>query len=464
MSRNRNSKVIKFHNVPAVNIGLIIFGLIFIFLIVQIVRSMNQEHVSVYEVQKSYIDTNISGTALILREETLVNTSQAGYVNYYIRNGEKVGKNATIYTLDSTGTLNDLIAEASTHDTAINSAGYAEIRSSIASFQNYFSDVSFSDVYDFKYDLESQVLDIANTQVLEELTSGDGALTSFSQIPATQSGIVTYYQDGFETKKPEGVSISDFNAENYHKQSLKTGEILQSGAPVYKLITSEYWNLILPLSKEDAERLAEDTRVTLYLPKISHEVYGDIELIQSGGDTFAKITLDKLMVNYCEERFLPIEIVMTKQDGLSIPNSAVVEKQVIKLPQEYMVAGSNSNSRTSVNVRILDEDGNLSVSQVSPTIYDYDEEYFYINPDDFADGAVLVKNNSDETLAVAQAPRITMQGVYNINRGVAAFQKINVLTSDDEFTIIEDSNDYSVSMYDRIVLDASVIEEGAIIH
>ena len=76
----------------------------------------------------------------------------------------------------------------------------------------------------------------------------------------------------------------------------------------------------------------------------------------------------------------------------------------------------------------------------------------------------MVKNNSDETLAVAQAPRITMQGVYNINRGVAAFQKINVLTSDDEFTIIEDSNDYSVSMYDRIVLDASVIEEGAIIH
>ena len=461
---SQNKKVVKFHTVPNINIGIIVFGLIFIFIIVQIVRSMNQGHVSVYEIQKSYMDTNIRGIAIALREETIVNTSQAGYVNYYIRNGEKVGKNATVYTLDSTGTLSDLIAEASQNGTVLNTAGYAQIRSSISAFQNYFSESNFSDIYNFKYDLESQVLDIANTQVLEELTNANGAIgSSFSQIYSEQSGIITYFQDGFETKKPEELTLTDFNLENYQKKSLKTGEILQMGSPVYKLITSEYWNLVLPLEKEDADRLFEDTRVTLYLPNIAHEVYGDIEVIQNGSSYFAKITLDKLMVNYCDERFVNIEIVMTKENGLAIPNTAILEKQVIKLPDDYMVAGSNTNSRNYVNVRVLDEEGNLSIIQIAPTIYDREEEFCYVNPDDFDTNAVLLKNNSTETLSVTQAPRISMTGVLNINRGIAAFQKITILTSDEEFTIIEDGEAYGPSMYDRIILDASLVEEGTMI-
>lgn len=461
---SRNKKVVKFHNVPRINIGVIVFGLIFIFIVVQIVRSMNQAHVSIYEVQKSYMDTNISGIAMALREETIVTTNQSGYVNYYIRNGEKVGKNATVYTIDATGSLSDLIAEESNHDASLNNAGYSEIRSSISSFQNYFSDSDFSDVYDFKYDLQTQVLDIVNTQVLEELTSGDGTSISFSQIPSTQSGVVTYFQDGYEMKTAQDITNADFNMDTYTKTSLKTGEILQSGSPVYKLITNENWNLVLPLSADDAERLREDTRVTLYLPNVSHEVYGDIEVIQNGEDYFAKITLDKLMINYCEERFIAIEIVMTKEEGLNIPNTSIVEKQVIKIPESYMVAGSNSTTRTNVNIRTLDEEGNLSITQIAPAIYDSDDSFYYVNPDDFDENAVLVKNNSDETLSVNQLGRTTMTGVYNINRGIATFQKVTVLTSDEEFSIIDDSDSYSLSLYDRIVLDASTIEEGTMIH
>lgn len=460
----RNKKVVKFYNVPSINIGVIVFGLIFIFLVVQIVRSVNQVHISIYEVQRSYMDTNISGTAIALREESIITTGQLGYVNYYIRNGEKVGKNATVYTIDSTGSLNDLIAEASNNNAALNSAGYSEIRSSISSFQNYFSDANFSDVYDFKYDLQTQVLDIVNTQVLEELTSGGGSGVSFSQIPSEQSGVVAYYQDGYETKSAQELTSADFNMDTYTKTSLKTGEILQSGSPVYKLITSEIWNLVLPLSAEDAERLKEDTRATLYLPNISHEVYGDIEVLQNGEEYFAKITLDKLMINYCEERFINVEIVMSKEEGLTVPNTSVLEKQVIKIPEAYMTAGSNSTARTYVNLRTLDEDGNLSITQIAPTIYDSDDSFYYVNPDDFDENAVLVKNNSDETLAISQLERVTMTGVYNINRGIATFQKVTVLASDEEFSIIDDSDSYSLSLYDRIILDASTVEEGSMLH
>lgn len=460
----KNQKVIKFHNVPAINIGVIIFGLIFIFLGVQIFRSSQQVRVSVYEVQKSYIDTNITGSAIALRQESLVATDMSGYINYYIRNGQKVGKNATVYTLDATGSLADIIADASGDGVTLNAAGYSEIKSRISSFQNYFSDVNFSDVYDFKYDLESQILDLVNSQVLEELTSADGTMASFSRIASTESGVVTFYQDGYESKKPEEITLADYDKENYVSTSLKTGEIIQAGSPVYKLITSDIWNLVLPLSSEDAKRLQEDDRVTLRMPNVVHEVYGDITVIQNGEDYFANITLDKLMVNYCEERFIPIEIVMTQQEGLTIPNSAIVEKQVLRIPIDYLTTGSNSNQMIYFNVRILDEEGNLSVMQVAPGIYDKDDAYCYVNPNDFAPDAVLVKNDSDQTLPLTDVGRENRTGVYNANRGTASFRPVEILASDGDFSIISENTNYGIALYDRIVLDSSAVEEGQIIY
>lgn len=468
MARRQNQKVVQFYNIPTINIGIVIFGLIFIFLGVQIVRSLKQPHYTVYEVQKSYMDTNITGTALALRQETLVATEQSGYINYYIRDGQKVGKNATVYTLDTTGTLSDLIASVSSEGVTLNYSGYSEIRDSITAFQNYYSDAEFSDVYDFKNDLEIQILDIANSQVLDELTASNAASTSFSQIPSTQSGVVTFYQDGYESKQPADINLTDFNMDAYARTPLKTGEIVQSGSPVYKLITSDYWNLILPLSAEDAERLMEDTRVTLLLPNISHEVYGDLTVIQNGDAYFANITLDKLMVNYCNERFLPIEIVMTKTEGLHLPNSAIVDRTVLKVPISYFTAGSQSAQSIYLNVRTFDEDGNPTVTQIAPDIYYQDESYCYVEPNDFEEQAVLVKNDSDETLSVQQllssGNTATLTGVYNVNRGIATFQRIEVLASDDEFSIVEEDLPDSLSMYDRIILNPSDIEAGQVIY
>lgn len=458
-----NRKVVKFHNVPTINIGVIIFGLIFIFLGVQIVRSLNMKRVAVYEVQKSYMDTNISGTAMALRQESLINTDVSGYVNYYIRDGQKVAKNATVYTVDAAGTLSDLVAEAADNGTALDSVGYSDIRDTISAFRNYFNDTNYSDVYEFKYEIEGQVLDIVNNQILDELVSSNSLGGSYTQIPAAESGIVTFYQDGYETRTPADVTMADFDEKAYTHTSLKTGEVIQSGNPVYKLITSDYWNLVLPLSEEDADRLKADTRVTLYLPNVSHVVYGDIAVIQNGDAYFANITLDKLMVNYCQERYIPIEIVMSRQEGLNIPNSAIVEKRVVKIPNTYLTTGSNTNQMIYFNVRVLDENGNLSISQVAPSIYYKDDSFCYVNPDDFEENAVLVKNDSDETMAISDMGSTKLAGVYNANRGMATFERVEILVSDGDFTIITEGDPYSLKLYDRIVLDGSTVEEGQII-
>ena len=73
-----------------INIGTIIFSIIFIYIVIRILISLPKERLAIYEVQNSYIDTNISTTALIVREEKLVNSESSGYVSYYVRDGEKI--------------------------------------------------------------------------------------------------------------------------------------------------------------------------------------------------------------------------------------------------------------------------------------------------------------------------------------------------------------------------------------
>ena len=59
------------------NIGTIIFAIIFFYIIIRILISLQKESLSIYEVQNSYIDTNISATALIVRQEELVNATSS---------------------------------------------------------------------------------------------------------------------------------------------------------------------------------------------------------------------------------------------------------------------------------------------------------------------------------------------------------------------------------------------------
>lgn len=78
-------------------------------------------------------------------------------------------------------------------------------------------------------------------------------------------------------------------------------------------------------------------------------------------------------------------------------------------------------------------------------------------------GDYLVKPDSTERFQVGITA--SLQGVYNINKGYTVFKQIEVLAQSDEFYTIKKNMRYGLSVYDHIVLNASVIEkEGAFIY
>lgn len=54
-------------------------------------------------------------------------------------------------------------------------------------------------------------------------------------------------------------------------------------------------------------------------------------------------------------------------------------------------------------------------------------------------------------------------GAYNINNGYTVFTVVSILDSTDEYNIIK-IMDYSLKIYDRIVLDASKVTENQVIY
>lgn len=449
-----------------VNIGTIIFAIIFFYIIIRILISLQKESLSIYEVQNSYIDTNISATALIVRQEELVNATSSGYVSYYVRDGEKIGKNKTVYTIDETGSIYEKIKDADSDAFELTNDGLNEVRTRISNFENYFNYASFSDVYNFHYDIENAVLELTNEAMIEQLTSLDDSSTDIStykKVTTTDSGIITYYKDGYENFDIHNFKASDINKSNYKKTTLKTGEIINSGDPVYKLITSENWYLIAELSDKQVKELSDQDTVTVNIHNSSKNITCNFELTKQNNKNFIIISLNQQMVNYINDRFIDIVIIQDQNNGLKIPNTSITKKSVYKIPIDYLSQGSDSTSNNLLNIKVLDDKGEVTLKQVSPDIYKTDDEYCYVDPNDFGQNDVLVNTQNNDTLALNTAEKAELQGVFCVNQGIATFRYIDVLYQDDEYTIVKPEVPYSIAWYDRIILDQSLVKENQII-
>ena len=78
------------------NIGLIVFIGIFIYLIAIGLSYLMRNHISFYEVQQGWIVDSDTFTGFILRNEAVVNTGQSGYINYFVNDGAMVAREGNV--------------------------------------------------------------------------------------------------------------------------------------------------------------------------------------------------------------------------------------------------------------------------------------------------------------------------------------------------------------------------------
>ena len=95
---------------------------------------------------------------------------------------------------------------------------------------------------------------------------------------------------------------------------------------------------------------------------------------------------------------------------------------------------------------------------VNLIVYNSDDDYVYVDKDAFIDTDILFTPGNTKNTPVLSLERYKMTGVYIANEGIADFVEVEVVMSQDEFTILHD--DGYLKEFDNVVLDSSQVEEN----
>lgn len=456
--RQDNGKIRQYRKPLNINLGIVIFGAIFLYIIICVVSYfLNDKNIKPYTVMAGSLSSDNVYTGIALRDEQVVNSDYSGYINYYAREGERVGSGQLVCTVDESGQLREILSEQNADNTALSESDLLELKSSIAAYCSNFSKRSFDSVYDFKYDLEGMVLKLANINMLNNLNSlnsdSNGQQVSLCYAPV--SGIISYYVDGYEEKSAQDITADDFEKE-YEKNQLISNELVTSQEALYKLSTNENWSLIIPVDHAKAIELEEAEYVKVRFMKNQYESWGQVTILDKGSSgVFAKLDFNNSMITFVTERFLDIELITENESGLKVPNSAIINKEFFLVPKEYVTKGGNSGS-TGVLLETAGGNGALTTEFVPTQIYQETDTDYYLDNSSLSVGDHLIMPESTESYTISRSA--TLIGVYNINKGYADFKEVQILAQNDEYAIIRANTAYGLSAYDNIVLNAQSIE------
>ena len=460
---SKSQKVVKYRPPLNINLGGIIFAVLFVYIIVVVVSYFRSTPITPYEVQLGSLAVNNTYTGIALRAEDVVMSNYSGYVNYYAREGERVAKDSMVYTVDSSGEISEMLSKGADEGVALSDEDMSELKAQISSFATGFSPVSFLDTYNFKFDIEGTVVKLANYKVLSGIDSLSAAnlADSISFGYAGESGIVVYSNDGYEALTAEEVTEESFDREKYVKKQFHNNDLVAEGEPAYKLITSEDWSIVAPIDEDKGKELENENYINVRFLKNNYTSWAAVSVLHQEGQIYAKLDFNNSMITFATDRFLEIELLSNAKEGLKIPNSAIVEKSFYLIPVAYLASGDNSDETGFMRETYL-EDGTVSAEFVKATIYNQTDDEYYVDESVFSIGDYVVMPSTGDKYPVSKQG--TLIGVYNINKGYADFKQITILYQNEEYSIVKSNTEYGLSVYDHIVLKGDSVNENDFIY
>ncbi len=338
-----DKNVVKFKKRFHPNLALFLFLIIILYIIFLAWNILSKNHVSIYEVNTSDISDDAPLYGFIMRQEEVVQTEQAGYVNYYCSEGNRIGKGDVAYTIDADGEVSKILEEIQKEKD--NSESIVQMREVISSFQSSFTMSNYNDVTKLKYDAKNVVFDRNNGSLYSDLKkamTSSGKDKNFTKVTAKKSGIVAYTMDGYEKTKKEEISTELFDEYgSITRRQLQSEGPIKAGAPVYKLITSNDWSIVVKLDDSYYQALKDEESVRVTVLKDKTSFNANVDIYEREGEYFAILTTSRFMEHYINDRFLQIEFQLKTASGLKIPNSSILQKDFFTIPKSVVTRGTD---------------------------------------------------------------------------------------------------------------------------
>ncbi|MBR5648512.1 HlyD family efflux transporter periplasmic adaptor subunit [Pseudobutyrivibrio sp.] len=468
MGRNKNKSqnnklnktIIRYPKQYHFSIGMIVIGVMCVYMVYHMFTYITANNITIYEVSQGSISSNLEYNALAIRQEEIVYADNAGDILYLSENFGKVGAKSQVYALDTSGEILSSIEKANENsEITLDEGDYTKLQNVVSTYMVDYDNQRFSKTYTFKNELESQAEQLFAVSAIENM--GDSltqAMNSgtFNIYSSPTPGLIVYSIDGFEDLTVDSFTSDSFDTSKYSTTNLKAQKSVEAGAPVYKLITSDHWQLVCEIDNDLYNALKEETYLKIKFLEDEVETWTTINFAEKAGKKYIILTLDDSMDRYADSRYVHIKFINNNISGLKIPNSSIVDKDFYKIPKSYMVQGNNNDDPGF----ILQSDADNIY--INPTIYYEDDDFYYVD-EGVQRGDKIIKPNSNEYYVVG-ADMGTLQGVYNVNKGYAVFKQIEILYQNSDYSIIKTGTSYGISMYDHIVLQGDEVEENTIIN
>lgn len=485
MSDNRNKSkkmpgiLAKLRMVVGLNIGTIMFGILFIYMAFSAILYLTTTHIESYQVTSGPLSRNETYTGLAIREETICTAPSSGYITYYAREGSKINASGAVYSLNDTKT--------SSASASLTPEELSKIRTDMMSFSKGFNSSKFNSTYSFKYELKGNILQYAESENTssapltsdgnnDDNTSNSTSMTmntyagNQSICQSQSDGIILYSKDNYEGKTIDTVSAEDFDQNSYHETDLKTSDKVKAGDDVYTLITDERWSLLIPLSDKQVEKLKDRSTIRVKFLKDDMTQNGDFSIITIDGSKYGQIDFNKGLIRYASDRFLDIELVTNTVVGLKIPLTSIVTKDFYVVPSRMLTTqnnesgfmlsgGKNTTTFKSASIYASIEDTSVSKLAVNES---EQPKIYYIDKKAFKEGDALINTDTGEKYIIGETD--TLEGVYCINKGYAVFRRIEILDQNEEYAIVSKNTTYGLSRYDHIVRNADKVKEEDILY
>ncbi|WP_461810127.1 HlyD family efflux transporter periplasmic adaptor subunit, partial [Faecalimonas sp.] len=191
---SENKKILVYRKKWKINVGIVLFGALFVYLIILIISFATRNKISSYEVHMGRVLNDKNYTGMAIREEKVVLAEKDGYIKYSSTENQKVKKGASICAISSEK-FADQNTENSTNENTVKKLTDEQQNSlgiTVQSFTNNFTDSSFSEVYSFKESIKNTLSDFlsSDTKDFSDITLSNNAESILLQ--SEDDGVIVY--------------------------------------------------------------------------------------------------------------------------------------------------------------------------------------------------------------------------------------------------------------------------------
>lgn len=456
----KDKKVIKFNRFVRINAVTVIIFAIMVYLICVFVSSLNKDVITTYTVTEFNVSNDISLDGIIVRNEEILSASCNGYLCCYEGEGQKVPINKPVFTIDSSGTVVNNALSSNDANSVLSDEDFKNLRATVSNYKYNYSDLDFGSIYMLENQFTNEIYEFTSKIISED--AGLSGSTSLNDVKALAPGVLSYNIDSFEHITVDNISADLFKNQTTSINVFKTGDEVKSGNVIAKVVTSDKWNIICPITDEDASLFEEGTLIRFKITGNNLTIRAPFEIIQKPDGKYLNIQMTRYMIDFLQDRYVKVVIKRENDSGLKVPVSAVVSKDVVHIPRQYLTAAGDEKSVNKLGRKIKRDGKDSSLEYFVPDIIYSDEDYIYVDIDEFLEGDKICDITNDKETLWTFFDTSTCEGVYVANKGQAEFRYIKYTKQIGDFYVVDPSG--NIKSGDQIVLNQTDVKESQIIY